>query len=117
MKRSILVIAVLVTANWLAFPAAASADNCQNMGGDERSRACSIPEKVFGFFTGLALMAGAAINRFAKETKARMDKAASEGDPRERSWGYAGVRMLQGKGPQSAPPSGAPPPADESPPP
>lgn len=58
MRRSVSVFGVLALLLWLALPSVVAADNCQNMGADERDRECSIPEKVLGFFTGLGIMAG-----------------------------------------------------------
>lgn len=58
MKQFVLVFAILSTGLWLSLPSVAAADNCQNLGENERDRDCSIPEKVFGFFTGLAILAG-----------------------------------------------------------
>lgn len=58
MKRSVSIFGVLAFLLWLALPAVVSADNCQNMGENERDRECSVVEKVLGFFTGLGIMAG-----------------------------------------------------------
>ena len=56
MKRSVSVFGALAICLWLALPSVALADNCQNLGEDERNRECTIPEKIFGFFTGVAIM-------------------------------------------------------------
>jgi hypothetical protein len=60
MKRVSAVLGILAIFLWLAMPAVTLADNCQNLGEDERDRKCSVDEKIFGFFTGMAIMAGLA---------------------------------------------------------
>ena len=91
MKRSSSLFAILAIVLWLMLPSVVVADNCQNMGADERDRECSIVEKVLGFFTGLGIMAGI----FSKYRNPKPDKKNSLAQ-----WGRPAVPKPPPKAPE-----------------
>lgn len=95
MKRSISLFGILAIVLWLSLPTAVFADNCQNMGADERDRECSIPEKVLGFFTGLGIMAGI----FSKYHNPKPTKKNQLSQ-----WGQAAAPKPPPKTPEAPPP-------------